>query len=96
MSAITKYMNNCILCGKPNIEIHHCCYGRGIRELADEDALTIPLCRECHEELHKNGVAGKLSKIIGQLAYEKHLVANGRSEDIARECFRKRYGRSYL
>jgi hypothetical protein len=34
--------------------------------------------------------------MLGQMAWEKHAVAAGMSEDAARELFLKRYGVSYL
>ena len=101
-SIITEYTENCLLCGKPNAVQHHLIFGNSSRGLADEDELIIPLCNECHtsglliSRIHDNPCAEKLSKMLGQMAYEKHLVADGKSEKQARECFRKRYGRSFL
>ena len=46
--------------------------------------------------VHMNKEMSTLMHIIGQLAWEKHCVAGGESEENARELFRKRYGRSYL
>lgn len=93
---ITKYEDNCIVCGRPTENTHHLCFGRALRKLADNNNLTIPLCMECHEELHKMKVSKALSRICGQLAFEKKKVAEGMTEDEARECFRSRYGISYL
>ena len=99
---ITKYNEYCMLCGKPTITQHHFLYGRGIRPLAEEDGIKGPVCDDCHnmgeipERIHGNVAAEKLSKMVGQLAWEKHVVAEGMTEDEAREAFRKRYGRSYL
>jgi len=99
-SILTKYTENCIICGMPIEEIkncHHLIFGRGMRNLADEDGLTLPMCPFCHDELHKkSSVAAELSKICGQLAFEKSLCEKGVSADNAREYFRKRYGKSYL
>lgn len=101
-SILTKYTELCTICGRRTEAIHHLLFGTGIRELADEDGIVIPICNDCHNmgggrrQLHDNSVAEMLSKICGQLAYEKHLVAQGYTEDDARERFRKRYGRSYL
>jgi hypothetical protein len=67
-----------------------------MRKLCDDDKITCPLCEKCHEEIHNSGVAGGLSKIIGQLLFEMELVKKGIPQDMAREQFRKRYGRSYL
>lgn len=93
---ITKYENYCSLCGSPRQNVHHCVFGFGKRNLADEDGLTMPLCSECHTFIHGNGKASMMSKIIGQLEFEKHEVAKGKTEDEAREIFRKRYHQSYL
>ena len=59
-------------------------YGRGLRELADEDGLTIPLTHAEHNmnpngqrwQVHENAPAEALSKIAGQLAWEKEYIAN--------------------
>jgi hypothetical protein len=93
---VTEYTKYCTLCGTPTTEIHHLCYGGANRRLSDEDNLVIPICRECHNDIHNIPTAGKLSKIVGQLAYE--LNENAHKGDIlnAREKFRKRYGKSYL
>lgn len=99
---ITAYPKNCLFCGRPTGTKHHLVFGRALRRLADEDGLTIPICDGCHnmgallERIHENPMAEKLSKMMGQLAYEKSLVATGLSEEEAREHFRKRYGVSYL
>lgn len=99
---VTKYNGYCVFCGRPSDEEHHLLFGRGIRELADEDGIKVPICGYCHtqspvaQRVHDNTIAEKLSKIAGQLAWEKHCVASGSTEDEARELFRARYGRSYL
>ena len=93
---ISEYTKYCFLCGSPTSESHHLCYGGSIRKLADDDGLYLPCCRKCHDEIHKNPTAGKLSKIVGQLAYELNMNAHKGEIKDAREHFRKRYGRSYL
>ena len=103
---ITKYDGYCILCGKPTHTTHHCIFGRGLRELAEQDGIVCPVCDDCHnmgkDSIHGNPVSAKLSKIIGQLEWEKqYLLKEGNFaykdiDDRAREAFRKRYGRSYL
>ena len=101
-SIVTKYTDYCIFCGKPLEAEHHLLFGNGMRELAEQDKVKVPSCNRCHnmgpllERIHDNPMAEKLSKICGQLAFEKHTVADGHTEDEAREIFRKRYGRSYL
>lgn len=95
-STVTKYTGYCLVCGTPNVEEHHLCYGRGHRRLSTDDNLVIPLCRKHHEDIHRNGTAGALSKMLGQLAYERDKCANGLSVEEARESFRGRYSTSYL
>jgi len=90
---ITNYTDYCIFCGKRKDDDHHLVFGIANRKLSDEDDLIVPVCRECHEFLHKHD---KVSRIIGQLAYEKQKCADGFTEEAARESFRIRYGKSYL
>lgn len=84
---VTEYECICFICGNAASEIHHLVFGRGMRKLADEDGLTAPCCNRCHKAIHEELRMGKMSKICGQLLYEKTHT---------REEFRKRYGRSYL
>ena len=103
----------CDMCGdicKP-VE-HHLVFGSGLRDLADEDDLVLDLCIDCHtlafrviDRIHDNVAAERLSKMLGQVMYERNVLAEVFSatpeeakENIlgAREAFRNRYGRSYL
>lgn len=98
---ITEYMNFCIICGKPRTDVHHAIEGgtNGRRALSDEDALLLPLCHEHHlgnMSVHKNHEMNVMSHIIGQLSWEKEQVGKGMPECMAREEFRRRYGKSYL
>ena len=99
---LTSYTQYCAFCGKPTENEHHLLFGKGIRPLAEEDGIKLPICVRCHtagnvkERIHDNVMAEKLSKICGQLAWEKRKVSEGISEEKARELFRYRYGRSYL
>jgi hypothetical protein len=48
-------------------------------------------------QIHENPPAEKLSKMLGQVAWEKHTISTiGCTEAEAREFFRNRYGISYL
>lgn len=86
-SIITEYKDFCLLCGTPtNEDVHHCLSGSD-RKHADEDGLVIPLCRSCHSFIHKHPQALVMSKIIGQLAYEREHT---------REEYLSRYRHSYL
>ena len=109
-SIITKFENISAFSQGPAECIHHCIFGRGLRELADEDGLWIPLMNCEHNmsskgtiyQIHGNPAAEKLSKMVGQLAWEKHYIAEKYSlpftdiEAEAREAFINRYGRSWL
>lgn len=97
---ITKYNENCMFCGRPTTTQHHYIFGRGLRGIAEVDGIKGPVCGEHHNMgrdcIHGNVMAEKMSKMIGQLAWEKRKVAEGMTEDEAREAFRKRYGESWL
>lgn len=91
----------CDICGNRYAEdTHHLVFGRGLRELADEDGLTISLCPDCHTmgsmALHKSNTAATLSKMLGQAIYERDQVATGKTVEEAREMFLRRYGRCWL
>lgn len=89
---------------------HHLISGSGLRKLADEDGLILPLTNDEHNtgsitnRIHDNPAAEKLSKMLGQVAYEKEFYRTtlealqeiDEGEDPAREVFRERYGISYL
>ena len=81
---------------------HHLIFGRGIRELADKDGLTLNLCDSCHnfavkptDRIHENITAERLSKMLGQAIWERNYYKEG-GTDNARELFIRRYGKSYL
>lgn len=93
-SIVTEYTEICYFCGRPSECEHHLVFGKGLRELAEEDGIKVPSCNRCHtlgkntEKVHENPIAEKLSKMLGQAIYEKEIGA--------REDFRRRYGKSYL
>ena len=91
---VTEYENICFFCGKTAECEHHLVFGRGIRQLAEEDGLKVPSCHACHNigevksRIHDNPMAEKLSKMLGQAVFEKEIGS--------REEFRKRYHKSWL
>ena len=112
-SIVTEYTDISAFSGAPAECRHHLCFGRGIRELAEQDGLWIPLTNAEHNmspngqryQIHENPPAEALSRMLGQVAWEKEYIANELSatESLkailykeAREEFRKRYGISYL
>lgn len=104
-SIVTNYTNISILSGEPSECRHHLVFGYGQRDKAEEDGLWIPLTHKEHnmanlrsEQIHDNPRAEDLSKIAGQLAFEKEYYRRQLWEDgqdPAREVFRERYGESY-
>lgn len=93
-SIVTDNTYACYFCGKPSDCEHHLLFGKGIRELAEEDGLKVPICSSCHTlgtlsgRVHDNSKAEQLSKMLAQAIYENKIGT--------REQFMKRYGRSYL
>lgn len=83
MSKSREKSNICALCGDycKSVE-HHLVFGSGLRELADEDDLIIDLCIDCHtlafrtiDRIHDNVAAERLSKMLGQMMYERNAIA---------------------
>lgn len=116
-SKVTEYEQYSVFSGTPTSTRHHLLFGRGIRNLAEQDGIWIPVTDAEHNmsskgtinQIHGNPAAEKLSKIAGQLAWErnyliKQLALPFESEEetfdrVSSECraaFMKRYGRSYL
>lgn len=104
-SIVTEYLGISAFSGRPADCNHHLIFGSQGRKLADEDGLFIPLTNDEHNlspngtinQIHGNPAAEKLSKMLGQVTWEKHTIAEaGCTEQEARENFRKRYGRSFL
>lgn len=93
-SIVTKYTDTCFFCEAPAECEHHLIFGKGLRELAEQDGIKVPSCNKHHnmgtvpERIHDNPMAEKLSKMLGQAIWESHYGD--------RETFRKRYGKSYL
>lgn len=103
---VTKHKEICFICGRETEAEHHLIFGTAGRELSEKDGLKVPVCNNCHNmgniimRIHGNPMAERMSKIIGQLAWERKYILD-RSDDPkldteSRENFRKRYGRSYL
>ena len=93
-SIVTEYDSICFFCGKPAVEEHHLLFGNGTRQLAEEDGIKVPTCKDCHTigvkmcRVHDNPMAERLSKMLGQAIWEKEYGT--------RDQFRARYGKSYL
>ena len=103
-SILTQYEDISAFSGSTSECRHHMIFGSGVRKLAEEDGLWIPLTHKEHNmspeglimQIHGNPTAEKLSKICGQLAWEKQAILDGHTDEEARNAFIRRYGISYL
>lgn len=109
-SIVTEYTELSAFSASPKECDHHLIFGSGLRKLADEDGLILPLTNREHntgtisERIHENQAAEKLSKMLGQAVWESQYLAEALEKitgendyrDKARRAFRDRYGISYL
>lgn len=52
-SILTNDLKHCTICGKPRDHLHEVFFGAS-RQRSMKYGLVIPLCAECHAEMHKN------------------------------------------
>lgn len=114
-SIVTEHDTICFICGRAAEAEHHLIFGTSGRELSEKDGLKAPICNNCHnmgeklKRIHDNPMAERMSKIIGQLAWERQWILKDAVHDpdgeteaqalegrIARKEFMRRYGMSYL
>ena len=115
-SIVTNYEDISVFSNRQAECRHHLVYGKygSLRNFAEREGLWIPLTNCEHNmsskgtinQIHGNPIAEKLSKMLGQMAYERHIIAkqlselSGKSveeiENEAREKFRKEAGESFL
>lgn len=69
-SIITDKRETCFLCLRPASEMHHTVFGR-FRKLSDKYGLIVPLCRECHDMVHKDNKTALMLKQISQNAFDE-------------------------
>ena len=86
---MTDYPEICFICGRPSEAEHHLVFGTAGRELSEKDGLKVPVCNNCHNmgeilmRIHGNPMAERMSKIIGQLAWEKEYALQ-KADEFAR------------
>ena len=111
---VTQHETICFICGRRAEAEHHLIFGTAGRELSEKDGLKVPVCNNCHNmgqklcRIHENPMAERMSKMIGQLAWEREwllkntVTINSKGQlakvegNVVRSQFMKRYGRSYL
>lgn len=82
-SKVTDYENISAFSQAPAECVHHLISGEGLRKLADEDGLFIPLTHAEHNmspngnlyQIHENPPAMKLSKMLGQAVWMMNRMA---------------------
>ena len=90
-SIIVDDMSQCLICGRPYPEEHHCIFGYGNRDLSDDYGLVIPLCHEHHRGntgVHQNRDMDLGIKAMAQRAFEKKVGS--------RDDWMRLFGRNYL
>lgn len=93
-SIITKWTQYCLICGRPNPDIHHALYGNK-HKLADEDHLLMPLCQYHHNSMNTYEVKRKpvvnmsvhhcdemksLSQMLAEACWERQYLADKLAE----------------
>lgn len=86
-SIITKWMNFCMICGRPTEEVHHALYGNK-HKLADQDHLLMPLCAYHHNSNNTYEVRRKpvVNMSVHQCDEMKVL-----SQALAQACWQRQY-----
>ena len=88
MESIIQKTKECYLCGRGwGLQNHHVMNGKPYRKYADADGLTVWLCTECHDKVHRDATLRLQLKEKAQYAW---LRIHGT------ELFRERYGKSYI
>ena len=86
-SVFTDDLNNCIICKRKKEHLHEIFFGSN-RKKSMQYSFVIPLCHECHAEMHKNKELQEYWHVKGQEHWERKVGT--------REEFIKVFGKSYL
>lgn len=86
-SVFTDDLEHCIICGVTKNHLHEIFFGSN-RQKSMQYNFVIPLCHECHAEMHKNKEWQEYWHVKGQEYWEKNIGT--------REEFIRVFGRSYL
>lgn len=76
----------CEICGRRSEHTHHVFYGP-LRKWSEKYKLTMRLCRECHEMIHKDAAICVRYKMKYQKKFE---------DQYGHELWMKVFGRNYL
>lgn len=70
-SILTEDMDRCFICGKFTGIQKHEIFGGSNREKSKYYGLVVPLCSDCHKDVHVHPRSYVDLKVIGQKAFEK-------------------------
>lgn len=81
-SKVTDYEQYSVFSGTPTSTRHHLLFGRGIRNLAEQDGIWIPVTDAEHNmsskgtinQIHDNPAAEHLSRMLGQAIWERNYL----------------------
>ena len=76
MKSILQNEARCYFCGSTvGLEVHHCMFGRGQRQLSEKHGLTVYCCYRCHRDnhwgVHGNRQMDLTLKKLSQKVFEK-------------------------
>lgn len=86
-SLFTDDLEHCIICKRKKEHLHEIFFGKN-RQKSMQHSFVIPLCHECHAEMHRNKEWQEFWHRKGQEYWEKNIGT--------REKFIEIFGRSYL
>ena len=86
-SVFTDDLEHCIICGNKKDHLHEIFFGSN-RKKSMQYNFVIPLCHECHTEMHRNKEWQEYWHVKGQKYWEENI--RGREE------FIKTFGKNYL
>lgn len=69
-SIMTDDLEHCINCGRKATHCHHCINGSDKR-WSEKFLLLVPMCHECHMQLHNNAEMERHYKKLAQEAFEE-------------------------
>lgn len=88
--SILQEEKECFICGNVlDLDRHHVMSGTNRRYLAEEDGLTVYLCRRHHNEVHANRSLDLMLKRIAQRKYMEYY-------NKTLEEYLERYEKSFL
>lgn len=89
---IVDNMESCLICGSPEVEIHHCIHGTANRAKAEKYKLVVPLCGYHHRGWerapHRCKDMDDYFKRMAQTYFELNIGS--------REMFMKEFGKNFL